>query len=249
MASKRVDPIHALLDAGAVMDDKSGPWPNMCFAAACSSVEVLRLLLSHKLDIEVRDPFGRTPLFQAAWHGEPAVVDFLLAQGADVNASDQYGQTPLSAAVKCGREEVVEVLLRNPVTSLSSGDIWGQTMEECAAATGNLSLLEHIQNDTGTKDVTMAEITTNSGPNQWGQAMRCDICCRYTGEGWFVCNACKPVTGEDIRICAYCRARGFVCLNASHTADEAEWVVFPEDLKMPELPRSISLSSSGDDEP
>lgn len=67
---------------------------------------VVRLLLeTGQVDVNLRDPDGRTPLSLAAEIGHIAVVRLLLETGrVDVNSKDCDGHTPLSFAAWKGHE-------------------------------------------------------------------------------------------------------------------------------------------------
>jgi ankyrin repeat protein len=57
---------------------------------------VSSLLESDKVDVDLKDPYGRTPLSWAARNGHEAVVKLLLDTGkVDVDLKDPYGWTPL----------------------------------------------------------------------------------------------------------------------------------------------------------
>jgi ankyrin repeat protein len=61
-------------------------------------------------NINHKDRFGRTSLYEAAEKGTLQQVQFLISNGADINSLSSWG-TPLNIAVKTGRKEVVEALL------------------------------------------------------------------------------------------------------------------------------------------
>ncbi|OCL11797.1 hypothetical protein AOQ84DRAFT_274685, partial [Glonium stellatum] len=61
-----------------------------------------------RVDVDLRDEFGQTPLSKAAERGHEAVVGLLLATGeVNVDFSNKDGQTPLSLAAENGHEAVV----------------------------------------------------------------------------------------------------------------------------------------------
>jgi ankyrin repeat protein len=71
---------------------------------------VLRLLLEHGADINVRTEDGRTPLHMASYNGALEVVRLLLQHGSSVKVKDKSGETALKEAADRGHDEVVKFL-------------------------------------------------------------------------------------------------------------------------------------------
>lgn len=62
------------------------------------NTEIMRLLLDHHADINVRDENGATLLIAAAGQGEAEKARLLISRGADLNAQDKWGYTALRQA-------------------------------------------------------------------------------------------------------------------------------------------------------
>jgi len=60
--------------------------------------KVTKLLLDSGASVEARDEENRTPLINAAAHGQTELFNLLLERGADIQATDKYGNTALIAA-------------------------------------------------------------------------------------------------------------------------------------------------------
>ena len=63
-----------------------------------------------RLDLDVRDSHGATPLQLAAYNGHEEVVELLLGQGANVNVQDNEGATPLHLAACMNRKQIAGLL-------------------------------------------------------------------------------------------------------------------------------------------
>jgi cytohesin len=70
-----------------------------------SRLEVVKLLLDNKADVNARDGGGKTPLHIAVASGSVEMVQLLLDNKADVNAKDTDGRTPLGAV-----ENYIEII-------------------------------------------------------------------------------------------------------------------------------------------
>jgi hypothetical protein len=81
-------------------------------AAEVGDLALLDALLGKHVDINSRDPLGRTALMLATQHGRAEVVASLLAHGADPNVPDARGTTPLQAATASEETAIVATLQR-----------------------------------------------------------------------------------------------------------------------------------------
>lgn len=77
-------------------------------AAWYGAANVTRLLLERGFAVDARDPYGATPLIEAAMHDAMETAELLLAAGADPKACDVIGKTSLDHA---GDLDVVRRLL------------------------------------------------------------------------------------------------------------------------------------------
>ena len=95
-------------------------------AAARGYIDILRLLLSHKLDIEIQDrqPNKDTPLAHAAESGQANSIRLLLEYGANVHARNSSDYTPVMIAASQRHPGAVKALLEdgaNPNDKASDG--------------------------------------------------------------------------------------------------------------------------------
>jgi uncharacterized protein len=112
------DAAEALLDAAADVRALSrNAEANLPINAAAAGPradrrpEVVRLLLDRGSPVDGRgSPSAHTPLHEAAYNGDTALVRVLLERGADRSLRTGDGQTPLEIATQQGRHEVVQLL-------------------------------------------------------------------------------------------------------------------------------------------
>lgn len=81
-------------------------------AAASQNIEIVRQLLDHGADPNVRQQGGFTPLHAAAQNGQIEMAELLLAHGAEINTANDTGQTSLMIALKANKSEMVAFLKR-----------------------------------------------------------------------------------------------------------------------------------------
>ncbi len=80
-------------------------------AAFCNHVDVVRLLLEFRAEVDRRDKWGKTPLIAAAKEGHDECVRALLDAGAAVDASEENGKGALYYACSAGHTSTVQLLL------------------------------------------------------------------------------------------------------------------------------------------
>jgi len=97
---------------------------------------------SAKVDANVADASGHTPLYAAAWNGHAEAVAALLQGKADPQRSAN-GYTPLHAAAWQGHTEVVRRLALAGA-SLNSQDADGSTPLHKAAWRGHLAVVQQL---------------------------------------------------------------------------------------------------------
>jgi ankyrin repeat protein len=81
------------------------------YAARHGYVEIAKLLLAERADVNAKTGKGDTPLHYAAWYGHKETVQLLLSSNADVGVRDGIGRMPLFDAAANGQIEEVGMLL------------------------------------------------------------------------------------------------------------------------------------------
>ncbi|XP_023613697.1 ankyrin repeat and protein kinase domain-containing protein 1 [Myotis lucifugus] len=81
------------------------------FLVAQGSVEQVRLLLAHEVDVDCQTACGYTPLLIATQDQQPELCALLLDHGADANLADEDGWTPLHFTAQNGDDRTARLLL------------------------------------------------------------------------------------------------------------------------------------------
>ncbi|HEX8989609.1 MAG TPA: ankyrin repeat domain-containing protein [Rhodocyclaceae bacterium] len=100
--------VRRLLEAGA--DIHGSGWNALHYAAYSGRLDIARLLIEHKADLDAPAPNGQTPLMLAAGAGFIDIVKLLVDSDADMDAEDPAGNTAISLAEKNGHADVVDYL-------------------------------------------------------------------------------------------------------------------------------------------
>jgi hypothetical protein len=90
-------------------DEKYGQTP-LHIAAFNDHLDVAKLLLANKADVNAKANNGSTPLHLAAAKGNKDMVELLLASKADIDAVDNDGWSPLHSAVVWDQKDIQELL-------------------------------------------------------------------------------------------------------------------------------------------
>lgn len=95
-------------------------------AAQGGDVDIISHLVLPKVEVDIPDSTGRTPLSLAAEMGHGERVRILVVAGADPKSTGQEGWTPLFGAVSEGHRDIVKILMDGGA-NIDVEDIKGKT--------------------------------------------------------------------------------------------------------------------------
>ena len=104
-----------LLAAGGDVEERSpiALYTPLHQAAVCGHDRIIKLLLSHKADVNSRSKTEATPLHLASQEGHLASVVALLQAGADPLLPQHDGALPIHLAAQHNHTEVVRILIES----------------------------------------------------------------------------------------------------------------------------------------
>lgn len=115
---RHAEVVEYLLRAGAPVNsptrDEHKITPLHC-AVEARDVEIVRLLLTHDADPNIRKNGGYTPAHIAAQNGDVDILRLLIFYGADTELKTEEGKTPLDLAQEASHTEAV-ALLKSGIT-------------------------------------------------------------------------------------------------------------------------------------
>ena len=79
-------------------------------AAAGGHRKIVKMLLEHNADPNIREQGGFTPLHAAAQNGDEEIIRTLIFGGADLTIKSNDGKTPLDLALEAGHEKAALIL-------------------------------------------------------------------------------------------------------------------------------------------
>ena len=125
---------------GSSIDPRGhGLWSPLHSAVNFGDLEMVRVLVELKADINARSISGRAPLHIASVGESNATSEvalFLLEHGADVNARRNDGSTPLHCAAKNGRRPEIARMLIEHGADIDAKDDTGRTPLQHASGKG-----------------------------------------------------------------------------------------------------------------
>ena len=138
----------ALLACGIGVHAATEP-SSLLQAIKSGDTAAVRALLKQRVDVNVAEPDGTTPLHTAVQRNDTETTELLLRAGANARAATRYGITPLYLACVNGNPAVVDTLLAScadPNTALPEGETALMTAARTGSVPAMKALLAHGAN-------------------------------------------------------------------------------------------------------
>jgi ankyrin repeat protein len=108
----KYDVMKKMLDMGADPNIKdSNGWTALHYSCQFGDIEMVRILVTTRANIDSYSNNHRTPLHLASYMNFPAIVKYLLENSSNPNFKDHSGCTPLHLASKNGNVDCLAILL------------------------------------------------------------------------------------------------------------------------------------------
>jgi ankyrin repeat protein len=108
-------------------------WTALHQCVRSSNTEMMKILLDHNANVEIKDADGETPAFVASSSGNPELVRLLLEAGANPNAKAKDGWSALMMASREGFNQVIKYLLEAGADVFGASDMFGRGALEIAS--------------------------------------------------------------------------------------------------------------------
>mmetsp|Transcript_8890 Transcript_8890/g.28218 ORF Transcript_8890/g.28218 Transcript_8890/m.28218 type:complete len:213 (-) Transcript_8890:60-698(-) len=144
-----LETVKRIISSGAVdIDavDEVDSYSALMMSAEAGHLDIVKALKEAGAQIEIRDSYGRTPLYAAAVAGHIDVVSYLVrVAGADVAALDCENRSVLWACCAVRRVDIAAVLLESEKCNLNSVAGSGETAIDFAVKHGHAEVAEFLR--------------------------------------------------------------------------------------------------------
>jgi ankyrin repeat protein len=135
--------VTRLLDDGVSLDGPSLERPPLWYAARVDNLPAVRALLATSADIHLRNKYGETVLYEAAYHSSLPVVQTLVQAGADLHARSKTGRV-IHRAAEAGRVDTVQWILTDRYFTINMSGAHGWTPLHYAALAGKSDMARYL---------------------------------------------------------------------------------------------------------
>lgn len=111
--TNRPEAVRTLLKKGANVNGSQQGISALHVAAEHNNLEIVKILIANKADINFPDIKGWSPLHRACSKNYIDIAEFLLSQKANINQVNIYGYTPFHLACFHGHLETAKLLVQN----------------------------------------------------------------------------------------------------------------------------------------
>jgi serine/threonine protein kinase/ankyrin repeat protein len=108
-----------LIEKGADINAKDSEGRSLLHNAVLNNnIQIVKLLIKSKVNIDIKDRHGLTPLYYAlgvyastSTNKDTTILKILIANGADVSIKNNYGQTAFCYLVKDNKKDILKILI------------------------------------------------------------------------------------------------------------------------------------------
>lgn len=142
-----IENVKAALAAGADVNSRNpedGYTPLIgASTAQADTIEIVKLLIKAKAQINAKSKDGQTAMFVAAFLNKKEIVGFLISAGADLNLGEKSHLTPLMVAASQGFTEVAALLIASKANVNAKGKL-GLNALFNASGNGHTEIVKYL---------------------------------------------------------------------------------------------------------
>lgn len=147
--SKVLEIAELLLEHGARVNEVGGRFQEAALHHAClyGNLDLVKLLLKNKADINIKNEHGWTPLHNTiGTENRFEITKFLVNNGADINERTNEGATPFASACSNNNLKIAQFLLDNKANVDDKCNL-GDTPLQAACQNNNFDMIKFLVNN------------------------------------------------------------------------------------------------------
>lgn len=134
----KLEQARKYINEGIKFEYKNKEYTPLHHAVFKNRHDIIVLLLSAGININLTDALNRTALHDAAIYNRLKIAKLLIGHHAEINTFGKYGSTPLVAASQNGHTAIVELLLENSANPNLINKLFQVTALHAAVSNGNI---------------------------------------------------------------------------------------------------------------
>lgn len=137
--------VQGALNSGASINKSFKSIYPLIRAVTFGKIDMVKFLLDHNADVNIRDSQKMTPLHYAAARKDDSILELLLQSKASTIFKDVDGETVLHVAAKYGNLDAVKDLIKSNAGLVLETDNEGRTALDLAKKTKRKEVVDYLE--------------------------------------------------------------------------------------------------------